>query len=132
MESIILPWPDKRLSPNARAHWAAKAQAAKVARRNGGFAAFLAGYRDSTFVGYEGKLHLWIDCYAKTRNYPDADNCLSACKAYIDGIADALGVNDKRFVPHPFVKAETFKGGKVVIRITTGAEGCDANRQPPG
>jgi len=29
-------------------------------------------------------------------------------------------VNDSRFQPHPFVKAET--GGKVVIRITKGAE----------
>ena len=26
---------------------------------------------------------------------PDADNCLAACKAYLDGVADALGINDK-------------------------------------
>jgi crossover junction endodeoxyribonuclease RusA len=27
----------------------------------------------------------------------DIDNALSCCKAYLDGIADAYGVNDNRF-----------------------------------
>jgi hypothetical protein len=115
---IELPWPDKALSPNSRVHWSQKAKAAKAARKTGGLAAIAAGYNLMTFDQYEGKLHLWIDYYAKTRNYPDADNCLSASKAYIDGISDALGVNDRRFVHHPLVNDETHKGGKVVIRIT--------------
>ena len=119
---IELPWPDKALSPNSRVHWGQKAKAAKAARIIGTFQAMLAGCKKGMFDGYEGKLHLWIDYYAKTRNYPDADNCLSASKAYLDGIADALGVNDRRFVHHPFVKDETCKGGKVVIRITKGPE----------
>lgn len=126
---IELPWPDRCLSPNARPHWATKAKAAKVARKYGHCVTLAAGLNANTFKGYGGKLHLWIDCYAKTRNYPDADNLLASLKSAIDGIADALGVNDKRFVPHPFVKTETFKGGRVVIRITTGADGCDAHRQ---
>jgi len=120
---IVLPWPDKALSPNSRVHWAQKAKAVKNARGFGRLAAMGAKYNAQTFAGYEGKLHLWIDYYAKTRNYPDADNCLSASKAYLDGIADALGINDRRFVHHPFVKDETLKGGKVVIRITKGPEG---------
>jgi len=117
---IKLPWPDKALSPNGRSHWSTKAKAAKRARSDAFHLAREAGYDTRTFADYGGTLHLWIDYYAKTRNYPDADNCLSASKAYLDGIADALGVNDRRFVPHPFVKAET--GGKVVIRITKDAE----------
>lgn len=117
---IILPWPDKALSPNSRTHWAQKAKAAKAARQLGRLATLLSIYGNNQFEGYEGKLHLWIDYYAKTRNYPDADNCLSASKAYLDGIADALEVNDRRFIHHPYVKDETFKGGKVVIRITKG------------
>ena len=117
---IILPWPDKSLSPNARVHWATKAKAAKAARQSGFYAATITGLNRSTFSGYDGYLHLWIDFYAKTRNYPDADNCLSAIKANLDGIADALGINDRRFVHHPFVKDET--GGKVIIRITRGFE----------
>lgn len=120
---IVLPWPDKALSPNSRTHWSAKAKAAKVARKFGLIAAMEAGINAQTFAGYDGKLHVWIDYYAKSRNYPDADNCLSASKAYLDGIADALGVNDRRFVHHPWVKDEPMKGGKVVIRITKEAEG---------
>ena len=120
--TIILPWPDKALSPNSRVHWSQKAKAVKAARYRGWAESVAAGYGISTFADYDGKLHLWIDYYAKTRNYPDADNCLSSSKAYIDGIADALLVNDRRFVHHPFVKDETFKGGKIEIRITKGAE----------
>lgn len=115
---IELPWPDKALSPNSRTHWATKAKAVKLARKEGYYRAMIAGYTKASFAGYDGLFHLWIDYYAKTRNYPDADNCLSASKAYLDGIADVLGVNDRRFVYHPFVKDETHKGGKIVIRIT--------------
>lgn len=115
---IVLPWPDKALSPNSRVHWSQKAKAAKLARNTGHLAAMAAGYNLMTFDEYEGKLHLWIDYYAKTRNYPDADNCLGATKNFLDGIADAIGINDRRFVHHPLVKDETHKGGKVVIRIT--------------
>ena len=119
---IILPWPDKSLSPNARVHWSVKAAHVKSARAWGHQAALAAGYSKETFAEYAGRIHVWIDYYAKTRNYPDTDNCLSASKAYLDGIADALGINDKRFVPHPFVKDETVKGGMVKIRLTRGPE----------
>jgi len=120
--NIELPYPAKELSPNSRCHWSQKAKAAKKARNNAFSITLAAGFNKNTFSGYEGKLHLWIDYYAKTKNYPDADNCLSASKAYIDGIADAMGVNDRRFVHHPFVRDEIHKGGKVVIRITKGPE----------
>jgi hypothetical protein len=119
---IVLPWPDKALSPNSRVHWGQKSKAVKAARSAGCAAAWCAGFFKGHFDGYDGKLHLWIDYYPKTRNYPDADNCLSASKAYIDGIADALGINDRRVIVHPYVKEETIKGGKVVIRITKGPE----------
>lgn len=119
---IVLPWPDRVLHPNARPHWHTKAKAAKFAREQGYLLARMAGCTSASFAGYDGKLHLFIDYYAKTRNYPDADGCLSSSKSWIDGISDALGVNDRRFVFHPFVKDETHKGGKVCIRITKGTE----------
>ena len=115
---IILPWPDRILSPNSRTHWAQTAKASKKARNEAYWATMEYGYGKLTFAGYDGKLHLWIDFYAKTRNYPDADNCLSSMKGSIDGIADALGVNDRRFVFHPLVKEETIKGGRVTVRLT--------------
>jgi crossover junction endodeoxyribonuclease RusA len=118
--NIELPYPDKVLSPNSRCHWAKKASAAKNARA---IAFYIAKNADKTeFAGYEKRLHLWIDIYPKTKNYPDADNMLSSLKSALDGIADALELNDRRFIPHPFVKDETHKGGRVAIRITKGAD----------
>ena len=120
--NIELPYPDKVLSPNSRCHWSKKALAAKKARSNAFYIALRAGLNKSTFSDYDHRLHFWIDIYAKTKNYPDADNMLSSLKSALDGIADALELNDRRFIPHPFVKDETHKGGKVIIRITKGAD----------
>ena len=120
--NIELPYPDKVLSPNSRCHWSKKALAAKKARSDAFVIARAAGFNKSTFAGYEHRLHFWIDIYAKTKNYPDADNMLSSLKSALDGIADALELNDRRFIPHPFVEDATYKGGKVVIRITKGAD----------
>lgn len=69
-----------------------------------------------------GRVHLWIDFYPPTRRMPDDDNMLARFKGYRDGIAAALGVDDRIFVSHPYVKSEPRKGGEVHVRIT-GDEG---------
>lgn len=46
----------------------------------------------------------------------DRTNMSVRCKAYFDGIADALGVNDSRFKPE-FDYAEPEKPGRVEITI---------------
>ena len=116
MTPIILPWFDRSLSPNSRVHWSQRAKAAKQARKDAHYATLAAGYNKQTFADYGGKIHLWIEFYPKTRHRVDDDNCLSGIKSHGDGIADALGVNDARFVRHPIVMDET--GGKIVIRLT--------------
>ena len=47
---------------------------------------------------------------------------LARVKPYRDGIADALGIDDKRFVSHPYVRDTPRKGGQVVFRITGGGD----------
>jgi hypothetical protein len=118
MTTIVLPWPDKALSPNARTHWAKKAGSAKKARAAGFYAAREAGLNKQTFAEYAGRIHLWITFRPKTRRLPDDDNCLASFKSYRDGIADALGVDDKRFVSHPFVSDVPVMGGAVEVRIS--------------
>lgn len=49
---------------------------------------------------------------------PDADNCVAAIKHYLDGIAQALGVNDRDFAA-PTV---TFGPREDRIEITIGSE----------
>lgn len=51
----------------------------------------------------------------------DRDNAVGRCKALQDGIADALGIDDSRFVP-TYLIGEPVKGGRVVVEIATGGE----------
>lgn len=117
MIELVLPWPSKDLSPNARVHFRVKAAATKAARQTALLLAYKAGWRALQLP--EGRLHLWIDCYqAPGKKLPDDDNMIGRCKAYRDGIAQALGIDDKRFKSHPDVKDERRPGGQVVMRIT--------------
>jgi len=128
---LVLPWPSKDLSPNARVHYRVKAAATKAARQLAVVLAFEAGWRDARLP--EGRLHLWIDCYqAPGKKLPDDDNMIGRCKAYRDGFAQVLGIDDKRFKSHPDVKNERRPGGQVVIRITGEPEAAAQQQQEQG
>lgn len=114
---LVLPWPSKDLSPNSRVNWRRRAEATRLARQTAVVLAFEAGWRDAWLPA--GRLHLWLDFYqAPGKKLPDDDNMLGRCKAYRDGIAQVLGIDDKRFKSHPDVKSERRPGGQVVVRIT--------------
>lgn len=113
---ITLPWPPQALSPNARSHWAAKAKAAKAYREACGW--IVKASELVTLALPDGPLHLFIDFYPPDRRARDDDNMIAAFKSGRDGIADALGVDDKVFICHPFVSDQI--GGMVKVRITGG------------
>lgn len=119
LPELVLPWPDRILHPNTRTHWAKRAKATKDARAVAYFYAVAEGWNSADLPAH-GPIHVWLDGYANDRRRRDADGLLSSMKAAIDGIADALGVDDRRFVPHPRIREQTVKGGEVRIRITTG------------
>lgn len=110
---IILPWPNRVLHPNARSHWAAKAKAAKAYRKAAGWLTKASG---DTVDGM-GAVDLHITFYPPNKRKHDLDGCLSAIKAGIDGVADALKVDDSRFTIR-IEKGEIIKGGEVRIIIT--------------
>lgn len=120
MMELVLPWPSKNLSPNARVHWSRKAAAAKDARAMARLLAMSARWGEAALP--EGRLHLWITFHPPTRRLPDDDNMLARFKPSRDGIADALGIDDKRFVSHPYVSDKPRRGGQVVVRLTGGPE----------
>ena len=95
---------------------AASIEAKKAARESAAWAAKAAW--PAIDLPAEGRLHLWLDFYPPDRRQRDDDGLLSSMKAARDGIADALGINDSRFVSHPYIKDEVRKGGMVEIRIT--------------
>ncbi len=116
---IILPWPDKRLSPNARLHWRAKVgpkQAAKIA--TGWAVAVTEGYQPTkaALLGTEGPIALKIAFYPPDRRHRDDDNMIGSFKTARDAIAEALGVDDRRFRPHYFFE-DPVPSGKVEVEI---------------
>lgn len=112
--TLILPWPPAALSPNSRTHWRSRQKAMKDNKTLAWAETIKAGW----VVPKGGRVHLWIDFYPPTRRMPDDDNMLARFKGYRDGIAAALGVDDRIFVSHPYVKSEPRKGGEVHVRIT--------------
>lgn len=101
MRSIILmlPIPSREISPNARrgeSRWAAikKSKIVKQHRlwaKNAMLVPIMRGeVGDWLAVGYS------LRHFFETAALRDDDNADGACKAYRDGICDALGINDKR------------------------------------
>lgn len=120
MHSVTLPWPPKKVSPNAREHWAAKSRAAKSYRE---ICAWECKAQKLTAPATEGRLHLWVDFFPPDFRCRDDDNVFSCFKSARDGIADAIGVNDSIFIMHPMLHRERRKGGEVRVKITTGPDG---------
>lgn len=110
---ITLPWPDKVLNPNSRCHWSSKAKAAKAYRQSAGWATKASGDK----VDGDGMIDLHITFYPPSKRLYDLDNCLSSIKSGCDGIADGLGVNDRRFRLRIEMGA-SIKGGEVRVVVT--------------
>src|SRR3546814_7129587 len=92
--------------------WSKRAKANKAMRK----AAYYLTLGANVKAPENGDIRVVLTFYPPDRRQSDRDNLLSNCKAYLDGIADALGVNDSRFVPSIRMADET--GGYVVAEIT--------------
>lgn len=117
---IVLPWPNKGLNPNARQHWGALSVAKKKAREDAAYATLEAAGSDlGAFRGElegEALIPLQVRFYPPDKRHRDTDNMVASMKAAVDGIADALKVNDRRFRPHYFFE-EPEKPGRVEVVI---------------
>jgi crossover junction endodeoxyribonuclease RusA len=112
---IELPYPHKALWPNGRPHHFAKAREVKKHR---------AWAHDATLATFPRCFKpperlLWlVTIYPKPRGpLPDRDNASAACKAFFDGIADGLGINDNRFDEPRIQFGERTANGKVVFTL---------------
>jgi len=87
--TITLPIPSRSLWPNTCCHWHHKAKVTKKHRWRAHMLARVAlNAKPRKFSGYTLAFH-----YPDKRRRDD-DNAAASCKAYRDGIADALGVDD--------------------------------------
>src|SRR3546814_1280266 len=94
--SVRLTWPDRASHPNSRGHWSKRAKANKAMRK----AAYYLTLGANVKAPENGDIRVVLTFYPPDRRQGDRDNLLSNCKAYLDGIADALGVNDSRSEEH--------------------------------
>ena len=95
MNNIIkLPWFGREVSPNFRGHWAPISKAKKQHRE---LAYIYTKNADIKLTEERGFVLLNIEFAPPSRRRIDLDNCIASCKAYFDGIADALGVDDSTF-----------------------------------
>lgn len=105
---LIMSWPNGSLSPNSRAHWGKVAKLKRVQRAE--WAALAMASR----VKAEGeKVHVRLEFVPSDRRPRDLDNLLASVKAGLDGLADAMRVNDNTF-RITFDMGEPIKGGACV------------------
>ncbi len=111
---IELPWPHPALSPNSRGHWGKKQRATKIARE---YAFWAVKEAKIGIAAGDVPILISMTFHPKTANLPDADNCVASMKASLDGIAQALGMDDRDFrIAEPVIAAPV-KGGKVLVTI---------------
>lgn len=127
---IVAPWPARGLSPNARLHWAQVAKLKKPYRALG-MARAVEAMRGLPPYPKEGKLPVKITFHPPDRRHRDDDNAISSGKALRDGIADGIGVNDRRWQT-VYHMAEPVKGGLVVVELphpaSLGGAGSEAEQ----
>ena len=114
---VTTPFPSARLSGHNTGHWSKKSNEIATLR-------MLARREAASFaleIPPDGDVFLRFDFYPPD-NRGDRCNYYNRCKSIIDGIADGLGVNDKRFVP--LVDRDSFheieKPGRVVVTLALG------------
>ena len=114
MNAVTIPWPSPVLSPNSRAHWRRVAQAKAQARN--ATRVFARSNRLRAPDG-DGPIAVSIVAHPPTGwRTGDRDNFLARLKAHLDGLAEALGVNDARFRPSLEI-GERRGRGEVVITV---------------
>lgn len=118
-QTVLLPWPPKELSPNARGHWAKRSRAAKRYRMQ----CFLLA-RKAGLVAPLGRLLLSLEFLPPTARRRDDDNLLASFKAGRDGLADAMRIDDSVFVSQVQLSKQVHPGGVVRVRISRFGEGC--------
>lgn len=109
---IILSYPDKSLSPNARMNRYALNAVKQTARDEGFYAA-----KDAGITITDQPLQLFIKICPPDKRKRDDDNVLASLKSARDGIFDALDIDDHqvRISSHGF--GNVVPGGKVYIWI---------------
>lgn len=112
---VELPWPSRQLSPNARHHWATAAKAKKAYRARCRAIGQQAGL--GTLAGSAEAVAVHLDFFPPDRRARDWDNLVASMKSGLDGLADAMGVDDSKWRLGFEVWDEPVKEGRVLVTV---------------
>ena len=111
---VELPWPSRALSPNARVHWAVKRKATQAAKQYAS-AQTLHNLQGKNLPKTIRRISYRLTFLPPDRRARDEDNLVAQMKAYLDGVAIALDIDDRNFhLLEPRVGAPA-KPGRVMI-----------------
>lgn len=112
--TVEVPYPDGALLQNSRKHWTVKgnatAEARMVARSNAQRALGVARWEAKPLEGV-------VTIHPPDKRRRDSLNTGAALKPAIDGIFDALGVDDYLISDWRVQRREPVPGGRIVIQI---------------
>lgn len=113
---IELEFPPAELFPNRSKgkHWAVTHKARSQYRET---SYWLTMSQKGDWKPIYGELSLGIIFVMPDKRWRDADNCLAAAKAGLDGMADALEVNDRQFNPITIHRVIGKKPGKIFVKV---------------
>lgn len=113
---IELDFPPSELFPNRAkgTHWAKLYQVRSDYREN---STFLAKHQIKDWKHNGWNIRLKLTFQMPDKRLRDSDNCLAAAKAALDGLADALMINDKFFEPIEIHRELGTKPGKLIVEL---------------
>jgi len=112
---IELGWPAKALSPNAREHFMTVSRFKKAAKDTAFWATRAAIGLNK--IDHNGeRIAFVITAYPPDKRARDDDNLIASMKFARDGIAKALGIDDKYF-DQRLQWGEPVTNGKVVVEV---------------
>ena len=110
---VELPWPPRALWPNSRNHWSAISRVKRTYRE-----AAWALSLEARETMPQARLAVHLTFCPPDARRRDLDNMIAAMKAGLDGLADAIGVDDRHFALSAEVGEVTPNGA---VKITVGA-----------
>jgi len=118
---VTLPWPDHRLNPNfkrSNSHWVYGPVAAKA--KEEAWALCCSAIPQEVrkrIIDVPGRIYMTVAFFPPDKRWRDDDNMIGAFKHARDGIAAALGVDDRLFRPHYFFE-DPCKPGRVEVNFS--------------
>ena len=111
--TLELPWPDRRLSPNARVHWTKMHLAKNCARIATSWICVAQNVPRNIPALRVVASYVFLPPDKRQR---DLDNVIASMKAAQDGIAIHIGIDDSKWVC-AYEFGEPVKGGKVIVNL---------------